>query len=46
MLGEHPIDLVLLATDLDATRDFYANKVGLEVLNENPGGITFRVWWE
>ncbi|MDQ6900835.1 MAG: VOC family protein [Candidatus Dormibacteraeota bacterium] len=42
MLGEHPIDVVLLATDLDATRDFYANRVGLEVLNESPGAITFK----
>jgi catechol 2,3-dioxygenase-like lactoylglutathione lyase family enzyme len=32
--GEHPIDVVLLATDLDASRDFYATRVGLELLSE------------
>lgn len=29
MLGEHPVNIVLLATDLDASKHFYANKVGL-----------------
>ncbi len=26
MLGEHPIDVVLLAPDLESSKDFYANK--------------------
>jgi catechol-2,3-dioxygenase len=42
MLGEHPIDVVLLAPDLEAVRDFYVNKVGLEVLEENPFTLTLR----
>lgn len=42
MLGEHPIDVVLLATDLDAAKDFYANKIGLEILSEAPYGIQFK----
>ncbi len=41
MLSEHPIDVVLLATDIDASRDFYANKLGLPVLNDSPGAVTF-----
>jgi len=42
MLGEYPIDVVLLATDLEATRDFYRDKIGLELLNENPNAVTFK----
>ena len=36
MLGDHPIDVVLLATDLETSKDFYAGKLGLEILNESP----------
>lgn len=42
MLSEHPIDVVLLATDLDASKDFYANKIGLPVLNANSEAVTFK----
>jgi len=28
MLDDYPIDLVLLATDLEAARDFYRDKIG------------------
>src|SRR4051794_20647651 len=42
MLGNHPIDVVLLAPDLAAAKEFYANKVGLQVVNESSGAITFR----
>lgn len=42
MLGDFSIDVVLLATDLDAVRDFYRDKVGLEILNENPNAVTFK----
>lgn len=37
MLAEHPIHPVLLATDLDAIRDFYHDKLGLPILIERPG---------
>lgn len=42
MLGDNPIDVVLLATDLEATRDFYRDKIGLELLNENANAVTFK----
>jgi catechol-2,3-dioxygenase len=42
MLGEHPIDVVLLATDLESSRQFYAGKLGLEILNESEEEITYK----
>jgi catechol-2,3-dioxygenase len=42
VLSQSPIDVVLLATDLEASKDFYANKIGLQVLSENPGSVTFK----
>jgi catechol 2,3-dioxygenase-like lactoylglutathione lyase family enzyme len=42
MLGEHPIHPVLLAKDLAAVRDFYHDRLGLEVLSENEAAIVFR----
>ena len=33
---------MLVAIDLEATRAFYANKVGLTILNDTPGAVTFR----
>ncbi len=42
MLSNYPIDVVLLAMDLAAAKDFYADKLGLRVLSETPGGVTFQ----
>jgi catechol 2,3-dioxygenase-like lactoylglutathione lyase family enzyme len=42
MLGDHPITPVLLAKDLAAARDFYHDKLGLEILNENDSEIQFK----
>ena len=42
MLGNYPIDVILLAIDLAEARDFYADKIGLRVLSESPGGVTFQ----
>jgi predicted enzyme related to lactoylglutathione lyase len=42
VLGDYQINVVLLATDLAAAKDFYANKVGLKIINDNPGAVTFR----
>ena len=42
MLGDHPIDVVLLATDLETSKDFYAGKLGLEILNESDEAITYK----
>src|SRR5690348_2945483 len=42
MLSDYPIDVVLLATDLDASRDFYRDKIGLQIVTETPGAVTFK----
>ena len=42
MLGDHPITPVLLAKDLAAAREFYHDKLGLEILNENDAEIEFK----
>jgi catechol 2,3-dioxygenase-like lactoylglutathione lyase family enzyme len=42
MLGNHPITPVLLATDLAAAREFYHDKLGLQIVRENENAIVFR----
>ena len=42
MLGEHPIDVVLLATDLESSKEFYAGKLDLEILNESEEAIVYK----
>jgi catechol 2,3-dioxygenase-like lactoylglutathione lyase family enzyme len=42
MLGNHPLQVVLLAPDLDASKDFYANKIGLKILTESPDAVSFQ----
>jgi catechol 2,3-dioxygenase-like lactoylglutathione lyase family enzyme len=42
MLGDHPVDVMLLATDLAVARKFYAGTLGLEVLLETGQFLTFR----
>jgi catechol 2,3-dioxygenase-like lactoylglutathione lyase family enzyme len=42
MLGEHPITPVLLAKELAAAREFYHDKLGLEILTENENAIVFQ----
>src|SRR6266480_6366249 len=44
MLGNYPIDVVLLAMDLAAAKDFYADKIGLRVLSETEGGGDVSLW--
>jgi catechol 2,3-dioxygenase-like lactoylglutathione lyase family enzyme len=41
MLGDNPIDPILLAPDLKESRDFYAEKVGLEIVAEDEHTATF-----
>ena len=41
MLGDHPIDVMLLATDLGVAREFYGDRIGLEVLIESQDFLTF-----
>jgi catechol 2,3-dioxygenase-like lactoylglutathione lyase family enzyme len=43
MLSDHPVFPILLSTDLDATRTFYHDTLGLEILREDEGDrIVFR----
>jgi catechol 2,3-dioxygenase-like lactoylglutathione lyase family enzyme len=42
VLGDHPINPVLLATDLETSKEFYAGKLGLEIINESPEAITYK----
>ena len=42
MLGDHPIHPVLLAKDLDAAREFYHERLGLDLLDDNENAIRLR----
>ncbi len=43
MLGEHTIDVMLLSLDLDVTKEFYGDRIGLEVLFEQENVfVTFK----
>lgn len=43
MLSDHPVFPILLTRDLDATRHFYRDILGLEILREDPNDrIVFR----
>jgi catechol 2,3-dioxygenase-like lactoylglutathione lyase family enzyme len=42
MLSEHPIDVMLLATDLAVTRRFYVEALGLEIVLETDDFVAFR----
>jgi catechol 2,3-dioxygenase-like lactoylglutathione lyase family enzyme len=43
MLSDHPVFPILLSTDLDASRAFYHEVLGLEILREDAGDrIVFR----
>jgi catechol-2,3-dioxygenase len=42
MLHEHPIDVMLTASDLVAVKQFYGERVGLDVLLETDEFATFR----
>ena len=42
MLADHPMTIVLLAPDLDASKEFYSKKIGLPVISDTPGGVTFK----
>jgi catechol 2,3-dioxygenase-like lactoylglutathione lyase family enzyme len=42
MLGDYPVFPILLSTDSDATRAFYHDTLGLEILREDEDRIVFR----
>ena len=41
MLADHPIDVMLLATDLSVAKGFYGERIGLVVLFESEEFVTF-----
>ena len=41
MLGDHPVDVMLLATDLGVARRFYGGTLGLQVLLDTEEFLTF-----
>ncbi len=42
MLSDHPVFPILLSTDLDASRTFYHDTLGLEIAREDPDRLVFR----
>jgi catechol 2,3-dioxygenase-like lactoylglutathione lyase family enzyme len=43
VLSDHPVFPILLSTDLDASRSFYRDTLGLELAREDPGDrLVFR----
>jgi catechol 2,3-dioxygenase-like lactoylglutathione lyase family enzyme len=42
MLGDHPVFPIVLSTDLAVSRAFYHDRLGLEVVREDPERIMFR----
>lgn len=42
MLGDYPINPVLLAKDLEAARDFYHVRLGLTILSEGADNLVFH----
>ena len=42
MLKDHPVEVILLATDPAASRAFYEDKLGLEVAYEDEKTVTFQ----
>jgi catechol-2,3-dioxygenase len=42
MLAKHPIDVMLTAPDLAAVKEFYGDRVGLDVLIDSDDFVTFR----
>jgi catechol 2,3-dioxygenase-like lactoylglutathione lyase family enzyme len=42
MLADKPISPILLATDMDASRRFYTEKIGLKLVRENSEVMVFQ----
>jgi catechol-2,3-dioxygenase len=42
MLAEQPLDVMLLGTDLDVAKEFYGERIGLEILLETDEFATFQ----
>jgi catechol-2,3-dioxygenase len=42
MLADHAIDPMILATDLGVAREFYGDRIGLDVLIDSDDFVTFK----
>jgi len=42
MLSDHPVFPILLSTDLAASRTFYRDTLGLELVREDPDRLVFK----
>jgi extradiol dioxygenase family protein len=42
MLKNHPIDVMILATDLAVAKEFYGDRIGLEAILESDDFLTFK----
>jgi catechol 2,3-dioxygenase-like lactoylglutathione lyase family enzyme len=42
MLGDHPVFPIVLSTDLAASRAFYHDTLGLDIVREDDARITFK----
>src|SRR5215210_7983807 len=42
MLNDSAVTAIIPAGDLERARGFYADKLGLEPVSENPGGLMYR----
>jgi catechol 2,3-dioxygenase-like lactoylglutathione lyase family enzyme len=42
MLGDYDAGTALAVKDLEESKDFYGNKLGLEKAGDNPGGVQYR----
>jgi catechol-2,3-dioxygenase len=42
MLAEQPIDVMLLSTDLGVAKEFYGERIGLEILLDTDEFVTFK----
>ena len=42
MLSDHPVFPILLSTDLEASRTFYRDTLGLELVREDADRLVFR----
>ena len=42
MLGENTVVAMVAVSDLDAGKSFYSETLGLEQVDQNPGGVTYK----
>ena len=42
MLGNSDVGATIAVKDIETAKDFYGNKLGLKLLDENPGGMLFE----